>query len=224
MNTPSNTTTQILESLNWRYATKSFDTTKKLTQDQVSFVKEAMRLSPSSYGIQAWKFVEIKTPETRQKIKEIGWNQGQYTEASNLFAFCTYTDPVTKGDDLVNTYVEEISKQRDVSVESLEGYKAMMVNAMKNGNTSGDPTYSQYWLDDQLYIALGQTMTACALAGIDTCAMEGFDITKANEVLDLTKDGLRVKCFLAVGHRNPQDKYSTTKKVRNPIGKVFLER
>jgi nitroreductase / dihydropteridine reductase len=216
-------TTQILEALNWRYAVKSFDTTKKLSQEQINFVKEAMRLSPSSYGIQAWKFVEIKTLELRQQIKEIGWHQGQYTEASNLFAFCSYINPVSKAEELVDIYVKEIADQRGVTMESLEGYKEMMYNAMKNGNTSGDPEFSPYWLQNQLYLALGQTMTSCALAGIDTCAMEGFDIAKANEILGLTKLGLKVNSFLAVGFRSEEDKYATTKKVRNSVDKVFLE-
>jgi nitroreductase / dihydropteridine reductase len=223
MNILATPTAQILDSLNWRYATKSFDTTKKLTTEQVDFVKEAMRLSPSSYGIQAWKFIEVTTPETRQKITEAGWGQTQYSQASNLFVFCAYTNPVAKADDLVETYIQETVNQRGVTEESLEGYKNMMVKAMKNGNTSGNPSYSPYWLENQLYLALGQTMTACAMAGIDTCAMEGFDVAKVNEILGLDKLGLTVKCFLAVGYRSPEDKYATTKKVRNPIDKVFIE-
>jgi nitroreductase / dihydropteridine reductase len=223
MNNITAPTTQILDSLNWRYATKSFDTTKKLTDEQVDFVKESMRLAPSSYGIQAWKFIEIKTPEIRQKIKEAGWGQSQYSEASNLFAFCSYADPASKADEIVNTYISETIQQRGVTIESLEGYKNMMLNAMKNGNTTGDPKLTKFWLDNQLYLALGQTMTTCALAGIDTCAMEGFDIIKVNEILGLKEHGLQVKCFLAVGSRNLEDKYATSKKVRNPIDKVFIE-
>jgi nitroreductase len=216
-------TTQILDSLNWRYATKSFDTGKKLTAEQVKFVKESFRLAPSSYGIQAWKLIEIKTPKLRQQLVEAGWNQTQFVEASNLFVFCSYTDPVSKADEIVGTFVDEIIDQRGVTAESLDGYKSMMTNAMKNGNTSGDPTKSATWLDNQLYLALGQTMTACALAGIDTCAMEGFDAGKVNEILGLEKLGLQAKCFLAVGFRNEQDKYATTKKVRNSLDKVFIE-
>jgi nitroreductase / dihydropteridine reductase len=223
MNIITTPTNQILDSLNWRYATKSFDTTKKLTPEQVEFVKESMRLSPSSYGIQAWKLVEIKTPEIRQQIREIGWNQGQFTEASNLFAFCTFTDPVSQADSIVDTFVQELIAQRGVTAESLDGYKNMMVNAVKNGNTSGNPSYTPQWLDQQMYLALGQTMTACSMAGIDTCAMEGFDITKANEILGLDKLGLQVKSFLAVGFRSVEDKYADTKKVRNTLDKMFFE-
>jgi nitroreductase len=223
MNILTTPTTQILESLNWRYATKSFDATKKLSDEQLSFVKESMRLAPSSYGIQAWKFIEIKTPQIRQAIKEIGWNQNQFTDSSSLFAFCTYTDPASKADEIVNVYVDELIAQRGVTAESLDGYKNMMINAVKNGNTTGDPAYSVSWLDNQVYIALGQTMTACAVAGIDTCAMEGFDIQKANEILGLDKLGMTVKSFLAVGFRSDEDKYATTKKVRNAVDKVFIE-
>jgi nitroreductase / dihydropteridine reductase len=223
MNILTTPSTQILDSLNWRYATKSFDTNKKLSDEQLSFVKETLRLAPSSYGIQAWKFVEIKTPEIRQKLKEAGWNQSQFTESSSLFALCTYVDPVSNAEEIVNTYVEELISQRGVTAESLDGYKNMMINAMKNGNTMNDPAHSQHWLDNQMYIALGQAMTACAIAGIDTCPMEGFDVAKANEILDVEKLGLKVNCFLAVGFRNADDKYATTKKVRNSVDKVFLE-
>jgi nitroreductase / dihydropteridine reductase len=223
MSTPT-PTSQILEYLNWRYATKSFDSTQKLTQEQIDFVKESMRLAPSSYGIQAWKFVEIKTPAVREQLKTIGWGQGQYTDATSLFAFCSYIDPIAKSEELVQIYLDQIVAQRGVTLESLDGYKNMMIKAMQNGNTSGDPAYSPYWLENQLYLALGQTMTACAVAGIDTCALEGSDMVKANEILDLAKEGIQVKCFLAVGHRAESDKYATLKKVRNPTEQVFLER
>jgi nitroreductase / dihydropteridine reductase len=223
MNIIPTPTDQILNSLNWRYATKAFDTDKKLTTEQVDFVKESMRLAPSSYGLQVWKFIEVKSPELRQQIREAGWNQGQYTDASNLFAFCSYIDPASKAEELVNSYVDQLISQRGVTAESLEGYKGMMMNSMKNGNTSGDPAKTGPWLDNQLYIALGQAMTSCALAGIDTCAMEGFDISKVSKILGLEKLGLQAKAFLAVGFRSDEDKYSAVKKVRNPIDKVFIE-
>jgi nitroreductase / dihydropteridine reductase len=222
MNIKTTPTTQILDSLNWRYATKKFDTTKKLDENQLNFVKETLRLAPSSYGIQAWKFVDIQTPEIRQQIKEVGWNQNQFTEASHLIALCTYAYPKSRAEEIVNTYVQELILQRGVTTESLDGYKNMMINAIKNGNTTGDPELSAPWLDNQVYLALGQAMTSCAIAGIDTCAMEGFDIAKVNQILDLDKHGLKIKCFLAVGFRSPEDKYAETKKVRNHIDKVFL--
>lgn len=214
---------QIIQGLNWRYATKEFDTSKKLNKEELDFVKETMRLAPSSYGIQAWKFVEIKDPEIRAKLVGLGWGQKQYTEASNLFAFCTYLNPNSKSQELVQKYIDDIAKERGVSKESLNDYKDMMVNAVNNGNTTGDPEYTPFWLDNQLYLALGQTIAACAIAGIDTCPMEGFEIAKTNELLGLQKMGLQVKCFLAVGFRNPQDKYANMEKVRFDTEELFIE-
>lgn len=220
------TTSTIIDSLNWRYATKAFDTSKKLTDEQVNFVKEAMRLTPSSYGIQAWKFVEVVTPEIREQIKAVGWGQSQYTDASNLFAICTYTEPNSKSEELVQAYIEDIAGVRDVETDSLEGYKGMMVNAVNNGNTSGDPSYTPYWLDNQAYIVVGQVLTACAIAGIDSCAMEGFDIKKVNEILGLDELGLRIKCFVCVGYRAEDDKYApeNTKKVRFSQEELFIQK
>jgi nitroreductase len=217
---------QIIESLNWRYATKSFDPTQKLTQEQLDFVEESMRLAPSSYGLQAWKFVDVTTPEIREKLKAAGWGQGQYTEASHLFAFCTYNNPIAIKDQLVGEYIADTVDTRNIAVDSLDGYKNIMLGAVEHGNTSGNPEYTPYWLDNQLYLAIGQTMTACAMAGIDTCPMEGFDIAKADEILELDKDGLRVKCFLAVGFRAEGDKYepSTTKKVRFSKEHLFIQK
>jgi nitroreductase len=221
----SNTTpTQIIESLEWRYATKVFDPSRKLTSEQLNLVKESMRLTPSSYGIQAWKFIEIKTPELRQKLKEIGWNQAQFTDSSSIFAICTYINPNSKSEELVQDYVDEIVKIRGVEAESLDGYKGMMVNAVNNGNTTGNPEYTPYWLDNQAYIVVGQVLTACALAGIDAIAMEGFEINKANEILGLEELGLRVKCFVAVGFRSDDDKYATTKKVRFTQEDLFIQK
>lgn len=219
--TPPN---QIIDSLNWRYATKAFDPKKILTEDQLNFVKESMRLTPSSYGIQAWKFVEVKTPEIREQLKVIGWNQGQFTDASSLFAICTFINPISKSEELVQNYVDEIVKIREVEAESLNGYKGMMVNAMNNGNTTGNPEYTPYWLDNQAYIVVGQVLTVCAIAGIDAIAMEGFDIAKANEILGLNDLGLQVKCFVAVGFRSEDDKYATTKKVRFTQKDLFIEK
>ena len=222
----NSTTNNILEALNWRYATKSFDTTKTLSNEQLNMVKESMRLAPSSYGLQAWKFVEVKTPVIRQQLKAIAWNQAQMTDSSSLFAFCSYVDPKSISDQLVGDYIFDIASQRNVPVESLAGLKGMLNGAVASGGASGDPAQTGAWLDNQLYIALGQAMTACALAGIDTCAMEGFDPQKANEILGLDELGLQVKCFLCVGFRSPDDKYipTTTKKVRFSQDQVFLQR
>lgn len=218
------TPTQIIESLNWRYATKIFDPSKKLSSEQLNMVKESMRLAPSSYGIQAWKFIEITTPSIREQLKVIGWNQSQFTDASNLFAICTYIDPKPKAEELVQNYVDEIIKVREVDPESLEGYKGMMINAMNNGNTSGDPEYTPYWLDNQAYIVVGQVLTSCAAVGIDAIAIEGFDIAKANEILALDELGLCVKCFVAVGFRSEDDKYASAKKVRFTQEDLFVQK
>lgn len=221
--TPSTNPNQIIDALNWRYATKSFDGAKKLTTEQLNFVVDSMRLAPSSYGIQAWKFVDVSTPAIREELRKIGWDQAQFTDASHLFAFCSYIDPVSKAEEIVEKFVDDIVLQRGVTAESLEGYKNMMIGAMKTGNTTGLAEYTPHWLDNQLYIALGQTMAACAAVGIDTCPIEGFDIEKANQILGLDQLGLKVKSFLAVGFRDESDKYATTKKVRFSKDQVLIK-
>lgn len=206
---------KILNQLNWRYATKKFDTSKKLSNEQLNLIKEALRLSPSSSGIQPWKFVEVKDPELRKKIQEKAWGQPQVVEASNLFVLCTRNEV----DEIhVDKQVQKTADTHGMEKENFQGYKEMMMGTL----TSKSPEELNIWKRAQVYIALGMALTVAAMAEIDACPMEGFDRAGVDEVLGLKELGLSSAVFLTVGFRSPEDQNATRKKVRFDEEEVFV--
>jgi len=203
--------TDIIEALKWRYATKKFDPSKKVSEADLNELLEALRLAPSSYGLQPWKFIVITNPELRRKLREHAWNQPQITDASHLIVLAARTDLDEK---YVKEYVKEISRQRGVSLESVKGYDDMMTGFVKG--TSKEELI--HWAKKQVYLALGMLLEAAALKRVDACPMEGFDAQKFDEVLELKNLTATVLC--TIGYRSPDDPASKLEKVR--FKDVFL--
>ena len=197
---------KIIEDLNWRYATKKFDASRKLTQDDVHELLEALRLAPSSFGLQPWKFLVVTDAKTREQLREHAFNQPQITEASHLIVLCARTDMDEKH---VGRFVESIASTRGIPKESLDEYAQVMV-----GSVSGRPReHLIEWSKRQVYIAVGFLLSAAAQKRIDACPMEGFDSAKFDEVLGLREKNLTSTVLCALGHRG-EDTYSGAKKVR----------
>lgn len=206
-------TKEILKGLNWRYATKEFDTSKKLSDDQISFLKEVLRLSPSSFGMQPWKFLFIRDAELREKLHPKAWNQAQVKDASDLIVLCRKTNV---GQEEVDKLVNATGEATGVAVEVLSGYKDML-----SGFVSGlSDEARDVWTEKQIYIALGNLLSACAQVGIDACPMEGFEKAAFDEILGLEAKGLRSTVLVTVGTRLDTDKYATRGKVRFPLKDV----
>ncbi len=204
----------LIQQLNWRYATKGYDASKKLSTEQVATLKEVLRLSPSSYGLQPYKFVHVKNPELRAKLKEVSWGQSQVTDASDLFVLCR----IDKMDEAyINKFIELTAKTRGQDVASLAGFKQMLM-----GPAGQSDEMFAVWAAKQVYLALGNLLTSCALLEIDATPMEGFDPAKYDEILDLPAKGLHSVVVCAVGTRSPEDKYATEKKVRFPMEELFV--
>ena len=199
--------TEIIQALQWRYATKKFDASKKLTDEQLSKITDALVLSPSSYGLQAWKFLVITNPEIRAELRNAAYGQAQITDASHLVVF---TVPKVVDEKTVANYIASVSKIRGVSVDDLKDYSAMLSGALTNKT----PEQRVEWVTKQLYIALGVMLTTAAVEGIDACPMEGFDNAKFDEILKLDQQGLATKVIATIGFRASDDAYSTYKKVR----------
>lgn len=204
---------KIIDALTWRYATKKFDASKTVSDDDFQELLESLRLSPSSYGIQPWTFLVIADPDVRKKLREHSWDQSQVTDASHLIVLCARTG-LSERD--IDAYVEEIMKARGVTREQIEAYRQMMLGPVKRMST-GELTE---WNQKQVYIALGVLMTAAAVKGIDTCPMEGFDASKYDEILGLTTQGLTATVVCPVGYRSADDDHATMAKVRFPKDKV----
>lgn len=204
----------LLDSLNWRYATKVFDSSKKLSTEQMDALLEALRLAPSSYGMQPWKFVVVDSVELREKLKPVSWNQAQITDASHLIVLCR-PDSITAQD--VDRLMEATATARGIEVSSLDGYKQMVM-----GVTQMSPEQQAVWASKQAYLALGVLLTAAAEMGIDACPMEGFDPAQYDEILGLNAKGLHSVVVCPVGFRSADDKYATAKKVRYPREEVVV--
>lgn len=207
---------EYLSKLNWRYATKKFDATKKLTAEQLDFLKNAIRLSPSSFGLQPWKFYLVSNPAVRQEMLAASYNQPQISDASHIFVIASR---VGFNASDVEAYINDIATTRNVSLESLEPAK----NAMFGSISHKTPEALDDWCARQSYLALGFLLSACAENDIDACPMEGFDAAAVSKILNTEADGYFARAYCAVGFRSADDSYAQAAKVRFPLEKIIKE-
>lgn len=205
---------QLIEDLKWRYATKKYDATKKVSDENIANLKEAIQLSASSYGLQLYKFLDIKNPEIRESLRPHSWGQSQITDASHLFVFCSHT---TVSDQDTDGYLALKAEIQGLNVADLKGYG----DFMKTKLNEKPPAEIKDWTEKQTYIALGNAMAACGAMKIDATPMEGFDAQKYNEILGLTEKGLTASVVLAVGYRHEEDHAQNQPKVRKSMETLF---
>lgn len=196
----------IVRQLNWRYATKKFDPSRRIQAPDWKTLEQALVLSPSSFGLQPWKFFVVSNPELRQQIRAAAWNQSQVTDASHLVVFAYRKD---LGPADVDRFIGQVSKVRGVPVESLADYRQAILGAV-----SRPKEQVEAWASRQAYIALGNFLTTAALLGIDSCPMEGFDPDAVTRILGLEEQGYRAVVMAAAGYRAEDDKYAGQAKVR----------
>jgi nitroreductase len=198
----------LLAALNWRYATKKFDATRKLTEAEWKPLEEALVLSPSSYGMQPYKFVVVTDPELKARLQPLAYGQSQIVDCSHLVVFASRTD-ITAED--VDHFIARTAEVKGVDASKLEGYRGMIA-----GDLVAGPRHAiiAQWTARQAYIALGNLMTSAALLGIDICPMEGFSPDGFNEVLGLPAQGYTAVVLAPVGFRSPEDKHAGETKIR----------
>ncbi len=204
----------IIESLRWRYATKAFDTTQKLSQHEVETILEAGRLAPSSYGLEPWKFIIVENTDVRARLKEASWNQSQVTDASHFVVLATQKSMTAED---IDTYVARIASVRGIDVANLASY----ADLMKNSILSRSAEDILAWNKRQTYIALGFMLETAALIGVDTCPMEGFDPQAYDSILGLSESGYTATVALPLGKRHVTDSYATLAKVRKSQDQVI---
>ncbi len=199
---------KVLEALNWRYATKKFDPARKIPAEIWNVLEQSLVLSPSSFGLQPWKFLVVQKPELRQKLSAVSWGQTQPIDCSHFVVFLGQ-----KGLNAEDTdrYLNRSVELRGGTVEALKGYRDVIVGSLEKARAGG---YLDVWQSRQVYIALGEFMTAAALLGVDTCPMEGLDASKYDEILGIDTSKWGTLCACPVGYRAADDKYATAKKVR----------
>ncbi|MBM3975403.1 MAG: NAD(P)H-dependent oxidoreductase [Planctomycetes bacterium] len=208
--------THLLSALNWRYAVKKFDPTRRIPDATWAALEQALVLSPSSYGLQPWRFVVVSDPALRARLREVSWKQSQVTDASHFVVFASRVG-VDQAD--VQRYIERIAEVRGALLESLSGFQGMLARTVSSLGANGDA-----WTARQAYIALGTLLTSAAVLGIDACPMEGIDGARYDESLGLAPLGYHALCAAALGYRAADDGYASNKKVRFPAEQVILRR
>lgn len=206
----------IIDSLKWRYATKKFDPTKKLSSSQLQTLKEAFNLTATSYGLQALSLVIVKNSDIRETLVPHCFGQQQVVDASHLLVLC-YPEHFD-GKDVTN-YFNRVIAERNTPEETIKPFKDFLINEFDTKSTQ-DKHNS---FAKQTYIALGNLLTVCAFEKIDSCPMEGFIPAKVDEVLDLKAKNLKSALLLPVGFRAEDDFMAKEKKVRKPLSESIIE-
>ncbi|WCO02294.1 NAD(P)H-dependent oxidoreductase [Psychroserpens ponticola] len=204
----------LINNLEWRYATKKFDTSKKVSTENLEQIKKAIQLSASSYGLQLYKVLIIDSKEIREKLKSASYGQTQITEASHLVIFCNYSI-VTE--EHIDEYFALKSQIEQVNVSDLKDYSDFIKEDINNKSK----IEKDKWTSNQTYLALGNLLNACAELKIDACPMEGFERGKYNEILSLEEQGLNTSVIATIGYRSDNDTSQHTAKVRKPTKTLF---
>ena len=206
----------LIRSLGWRYATKKFDPSKRISEADWATLEKALILSPSSFGLQPWKFVVITSPEIKAKLPGISWNQTQPAECSHVVVFAARK---SLDEAFVDKFLAHSAKVRATSIESLDGYKQFIMGSVKA--TEG---HHLEWNARETYIALGQLMASAAVLGIDACPMEGILTAEYDKLLGLEGSAYTTLVALALGYRSADDKYATLPKVRFDASDVIIRK
>ena len=210
---PNKINAQILKALNWRYAVKTFDPNKKVSKEDIQTILESARLSPSSMGVEMWKFIVVKNKKKRKKLREAGYNQPKITDASHLIVIAYRID----GENIIKERLKRTAKIQKQKLDELFDLQNMLetsiIDKIKNGNLES-------WAKMQAYIPLGIMIMSASILGIDNCPMEGFENDKVDEILNLKRKNLKSITMLALGYRG-KDIESTKPKVRRNFNEVI---
>ncbi len=205
----------LIEKLNWRYATKKMDPSKAVPQDKLDRILEAIRLTPTSSGLQQFEVLVVTNKEIREKIKAIAWGQSPITDGSHLLVFAAWDNYTA---ERINGMFDLVNRERGFVNEGWENYRQMLLNTYPQR----DPEVNFQHAARQAYIALGLAMTAAAFEGVDCTPMEGFDPVALDEILGLRAMGLRSAVILPLGYRDAAgDWLVNLKKVRRAAAQVF---
>jgi nitroreductase len=203
-----------IDNQKWRYATKKFDSSKKVSTLDLEILKEAIQLSSSSFGLQPYKVFIIEDPNIRTQMQPMAWNQSQITDASHVLVFANNTK---FGAVEIDEYIQNLVQTRGIPPESVQGY----ADFMKMKITALDPEIKSTWTSKQTYLALANLLNAAAELKIDVTPMEGFEPEKVNELLGFNNLGLNASLIATIGYRHEEDATQFYKKVRKSKEELF---
>jgi nitroreductase len=201
-------TQELLTALEWRYATKRFDATKKIPADVWQALERALILTPTSYGLQPYRFMVLTDREKRAELLAHSWSQPQVVDCSHYVVFAARTK---LGEADVDKWIERLAEVRKVPAASLANYRGMMVGDVVHGSRG---KISHEWAVRQAYIALGNLMTCAAVLGVDACPMEGIVPSEYDRMLGLLDSGYATAVACALGYRAQNDKHAALPKAR----------
>ena len=207
----------LLESLQWRYATKKMNG-EKIPQDKLDRILQATKLAPSSYGLTPYNVIVVEDQKLKEELQGAAYGQTQLSESSAVLVFATWDD-VTE--DSVDIYMNEIARQREMSVEGLKGMSDMMKGSLSNMTQEQKIS----WAQRQAYIGLGFALVAAATEEVDSTPMEGFNPLAVDTILGLKEQGLMSVAILPLGYRDSENDYLVNaKKVRWDDSKFFIRK
>jgi len=207
---------ELLESLEWRYATKKMNGFK-IPQDKLERILQATKLAPSSYGLTPYQVIVIEDQELKEQLVPACYGQTQLKDSSAVLVFAVWD---TINEESVDKYINDTATQRNIPVEGLNDFKNMMIGTINNMSEEQKTT----WAQKQTYIGLGFSLVASALEGIDSTPMEGFIPEQVDEILGLDELGLKSTLLLPLGYRDESDYLSSMKKIRRDDDNFFIRR
>jgi nitroreductase len=193
------------QAMNWRYATKVFDPEKKISSENLGILKKSLILSPSSFGLQPYKFLFVESLDLRKQLTPHSWNQLQIEQADLLVVFLALNQI---DEEYIDKFLKITAETRNINISSLAFYRKMMVENLINSEKN-----ILEWSSRQSYIALANLMTTASLLKIDSCPIEGFEQVAYEKILKIDSSYNAV-CVCALGYRSLEDKYQNLAKVR----------
>jgi nitroreductase / dihydropteridine reductase len=207
----------LLKNLEWRYAAKKIDATQAVSEDKVDFILEAIRLTATSSGLQPYQVIVVTNPELKAQIRTNAWDQSQVTDCSHLLVFAAWDNYTA---ERINMMFDLVNKERGLINEGWENYRQMLLNTYPPRDAETNYQHAAR----QAYIGLGTALIAAAEAKVDCTPMEGFDPSKVDEILGLSKLGLRSVILLPLGYRAAEgDWLVNLKKVRRAKDQFVIE-
>lgn len=205
------------QKLEWRYATKKFDPTRSVPAEKIERIIEAIRLAPTSSGLQPFELFVVTNQQIREQIRAVAWNQAQVTDCSHLLVFAAWDD-ITP--ERVNMMFDLTNEVRGFTNEGWEAYRQQLLGIVGARGTEGNYQAAAR----QAYIGLGLALVAAAFEEVDATPMEGFDPEAVDAILDLKSKNLRSVLLLPLGYRaDAGDWLVDLKKVRRQRGNFVTE-
>lgn len=198
----------LIQTLQWRYATKKMNPAKTVPQDKLERILEAVRLTATSSGLQPYEVLVVTNQAVREQIKPVAWNQEQITDCSHLLVFAAWDNYTA---DRINMMFDLVNEQRGFKNEGWENYRQMVLKSY----VPRDPEVNHQHAARQAYIGVGTALIAAAAEQVDATPMEGFDPKAVDTILNLGERGLRSVVLIPLGYRADEgDWLANLKKVR----------